>query len=182
MKTIADLDDFTIFTEIAKIGTLKIFDYVSAENCDLYYKNAYTEKPIAPIMDRLTQSQIATIIYGFFHEKWDTLVDYILKANETVLNNGEKETKTQTTTGDETDHSETENTVSAYNTDDYSNNDKSVTDRTNKTTGGLDYTIIRENNNLLEKSIDYLKTEFIYDTVFSDVSSIITLSIFDSAN
>lgn len=182
MNTIADLETFNIFSEISKIKSLKVFTYMSADTMDLYYKNAKSKKPTAPILDKLTQAEIAKILVGLYAEKWDTVVDYILKANETIITNGEKETKTQTTTGKETTNSITENEVSAYNVDEYSNNDKSTTTGTTDNEGGLNYTIIKENSNYMEKALNYLKTNFIYDTVFSDVDTIITLSIFDSDN
>lgn len=182
MSTIAELETFTIFSEMAKIKALKVFEYMDSDTMNLYYKNAKSEKIQAPILSKLTQTEIAKILIGLFAEKWDTTVNYILKANETLITNGEKETKTQTTKGNTTGTNTTINTVTAYDSDEFSNNDKSENNSNEDTTGNLDYTIIRENNNYLEKAINYLKTNFIYDTVFSDVDTIITLSIFDSDN
>lgn len=180
MKKISDITEFNLFQEISKLGDVKIFSYVDAETMDLFYKSAYSERITAPIIDKMTIPEIAKIIYGFYANKWNTLIDYVLKANEVAVNLGSTETKQETKTGENNNNSTTTNTVSAYNTEDFSNNDKSENVSTGGNSENNQYTIVRTNNNSLTKNINYLKNVFIYDTVFSDVNNIIVLSIMDT--
>lgn len=184
MTKIKDIENFNLFQEISSGNFLDIFDVVSAENMDFYYLAMYGERYTSNLFNKYEISKVAEIISQLYNDKWNNIYNYI-KNSVPILNTyGNKTSEVTTNTGAENTERTLENKISAYNASDYSENTKDVensnltfTDR--KTTKETTYTDIK--NIDLNNIVDYLKTNYIYDTIFTDVNNIITLSIFDSS-
>lgn len=184
-KKVKELESFNLFQTLHNNGVdLGIFDFISPEKLDLYYVNMYGERFLSNIFINNTISDVAEIINGFYTTKWNSLLAYITSKNSALTGNNpysEKLMETIIDTGEvETDRTNT-NTVSAYNDNDFVNNDK---DTTHETTGYNDLTKTRTqyieklSPETLNNVVLFLTNNFVYDTMFTDVNNIITLCIF----
>ena len=183
MRTkVKELENFTLFQTMKKNGIdLGIFDFVSPEKLDLYYTNMYGERFLSNIFINNTIEDVAEIINGFFTTKWNSLQAFILSKTTGLEQYSEKLTETIVDTGGiETNRINT-NSVSAYNDENFVNNDK---DAENTTTNYDDLTktrtqyIDRLSPEVLNNVVLFLTNNFVYDTIFTDVNEIITLKIF----
>lgn len=184
MTKIKDIENFNLFQEISSVNFLDIFDVVTAENMDFYYLAMYGERYTSNLFNKYEISKVAEIISQLYNDKWNNIYNYIKNSIPILNTYGNKTSEVTTNTGAENTERTLENKISAYNASDYSENTKDIensnltfTDR--KTTKETTYTDIK--NIDLNNIVDYLKTNYIYDTIFTDVNNIITLSIFDSS-
>lgn len=184
-KKVKELESFNLFQTLHNNGVdLGIFDFISPEKLDLYYVNMYGERFLSNIFLNNTISDVAEIINGFYTTKWNSLLAYITSKNSALTGNNpysEKLLETIVDTGEvETDRTNT-NTVSAYNDNDFVNNDKDIT---HETTGYNDLTKTRTqyieklSPETLNNVVLFLTNNFVYDNMFTDVNNIITLCIF----
>lgn len=179
---VKELENFNLFQTLKNSGVdLGIFDFISPDKMDLFYKSFYGERFLSKIYTDNTIENVAEIINGFFTTKWNSLLSYIVSKNENLAEYSEKLIETTVDTGDiNTDRNST-NSVSAYNDENFVNNDKDV-DHTTTTYDNLTKTrtqcIERLNPNDLNVIVNYLTNNFVYDTIFNDINNIITLQIF----
>lgn len=181
-KKVKELESFTLFQTMKNKGVdLGIFDYISPEKLDMYYSNMFGERFLSNVYLNNTIEDVAEIINGFFTTKWNSLLAFIVSKNEGLKTYSEKLIETTIDTGGvDTDRNST-NSVSAYNDENFVNNDKDVDHTTtiyNDLTKTRTQYIERLNPNELNVVVNYLTNNFIYDTIFNDINKIITLQIF----
>lgn len=181
-KKVKELESFTLFQTLKNSGVdLGIFDFISPEKLDMYYSNMFGERFLSNIFINNTISDVAEIINGFYTTKWNSLQAFILSKTTGLETYSEKLTETVVDTGEvETDRTNT-NTVSAYNDENFVNNDKDTENtktQYNELTKTRTQYIDKLNPNELNNVVLFLKNDFVYDTIFTDVNEIITLKIF----
>lgn len=178
---IKDIENFNLFQEIEKQGDLGIFDFIKPVVLDIFYRTMFGERYTGNVWNSNTVENVANIIYGFYGTKWNSLLAYITNSIPVLENYGETLTETITDTGNVvTDHENT-NSVTGFNSEDFVNDNKDVS---KDTTTYNDKKQVREqiikklDYATSENIIRYLQSNFVYDTMFSDINNIITLSIF----
>ena len=196
------VDDKGIFYYINQIKPLPFTDIIPVRSLDLGFQMLHGEKILSPfVKDRLggeinenTMIDLAEIIVSMFGSKWDKMIS--LYENELNLDTYKMTTTEQIDeTGDysntRTDESssERENLVSAFDTENLSNEGKEIT------TGTTNYTDTGNRSNLknitkevkgninnrlddLIKVTDILKSNLINDIIYLDVVRLIGLSIY----
>lgn len=159
---------------------LKLFTYCDADTLDTFYNAMYSERTLAPIIDKMTPQTIGNTINSLFHMKWDNLIDGYVSAIERLLTFGTKETVTENTGSEGNSTDTTTNTVSAYNDDEFTNDNKSEEKTTNKSDVKRTRTTDRSSARNVNIIWNYLlRTNVIYN-IIDDVNSVITLSIYES--
>lgn len=180
---VKDLENFTLFKTMKNNGVdLGIFDFISPEKLDMYYTNMFGERFLSTIFINNTISEVAEIIKGLYATKWNSLLAFIASKNEGLKTYSEKLTETNVDTGNvETNHTNT-NGVSAYNDEDFVNNDRDIENtktQYNELTKTRTQYVDKLNPNDLNNVVTFLTNNFVYDTIFDDINNIITLKIFD---
>ena len=146
---------------------LKLFTYCDADTLDTFYNAMYSERTLAPIVDKMTPETIGNTINSLFHI-------------EKLLTFGTKETVTENTGSEGNSTDTTTNTVSAYNDDEFTNDNKSEETTTNKSDVNRTRTTNRSSARNVNIIWNYLlRTNVIYN-IIDDVNSVITLSIYES--
>lgn len=178
MNKVKDLS-LTLFQEIANVKELKVFDYISPVLMDTLYNNSFSEKFVSKLVTENTKEDVAKIIVGLYGEKWDSILSYVINVRESANYIGGKTTTTHKNTQTLNTQNETTNTISAYNTEDFTNNDKDTTSNTGTVTDESETTITTKDvKNVSRETFNYLQSNYLFDTIFLDVNSICTLSIF----
>lgn len=196
------VDDKGIFYYINEIEPLPFTELIPVVNLDLGFQMLHGEKILSPfIKERFggdikesTMIDLAKVIVSMFGSKWETIIS--LYENELNLNTYKMTTTEQIDeTGENSNlrtdvsSSERENLVSAFDTENLSNEGKeintgnsNITDTGNRTnlknitkevTGNI-------NNRLhdLTKVVDILNNNLINDIIYTDVSRLVSLSIY----
>ena len=196
------VDDKGIFYYINQIKPLPFTEIIPVRSLDLGFQMLHGEKILSPfVKDRLggeinenSMIDLAEIIVSMFGSKWDKMIS--LYENELNLDTYKMTTTEQIDeTGDysntRTDESssERENLVSAFDTENLSNEGKEIT------TGTTNYTDTGNRSNLknitkevkgninnrlddLIKVTDILKNNLINDIIYIDVVQLVGLSIY----
>lgn len=181
MKHLIDYN-LSVFGELEKINPdLKLFSVWTGENLDAYYNIMYGVRVASPILENMTSSQIAQYINSLYANKWDTLLDYTAALYSTLVGGGSSYTETRTTNDASTIKTTNTNNVSAYNDDDFSPNEQEITNTENggSITEQIEHIDKSLSNIDYDKYTQYLMTNYIYDTVFSDINNICTLKIME---
>lgn len=172
-----------LFVEIHKINPdLKIFSVVTPELLDSAYLFKFSSRICTPVVLSTTIDNIAGIVNAMFAQKWDTLFDSVKAVNSSVVNAGEHTTETTNSTNTPDVTTEITGQVSPYDSAEFANNDKTTTTNKGTTTTHTDreYTRTTPNANTTNNIFQYLKNNPLYDTMFTDVNSVLTLNIFES--
>lgn len=196
------VDDKGIFYYINQIKPLPFTEIISVRSLDLGFQMLHGEKILSPfVKDRLggeinenIMIDLAEIIVSMFGSKWDTMI--LLYENELNLDTYKMTTTEQIDErGDysnirtDKSSSERENLVSAFNSEDFSNEGKEINiEDTNITDTGSRSNLknvtkeVKGNiNNRLDdftKIVNILKTNVINDIIYLDVIRLIGLSIY----
>ena len=186
MKKMSDVrtvyDKFSengLFAALNKVAPLPFG--ITPSTCDILYNNRYGSRLLARFGRDNDVSTIATVLQEMFYEKWTNAWNSYQSYADMIL--GDKETTQEqvvddnVNTGTNTDT----NTVSAYNDENFVNDDKKSTEIHNKTDNKRtrDKTVRKTNINTVEKVSKLLQNDFLYDTIFIDVNTVLTLEIFD---
>lgn len=195
------VDDKGIFHYINEIKPFPFTELISVKSLDLGFQMMHGEKILSPfVIDRLggeinenTMKDLAKIIVSMFGDKWDKIISLYekeLDLNSYKITTTEQVDESGTYTNERTDKSslQRENLVSAFDTEDYSNEGKEIT------TGTTNYTDKENKNNLKDvtknvrgsvnklddftKIVNILKTNLINDIIYLDVIRLIGLSIY----
>lgn len=170
-----------LFSTMQSKGLLPIeFDDLSGEQMDVLYNNLHGVRKLARIGRDLSVDDLAELIGNMFYKKWtENLEYYALKAN---LLQGDKETVTEQIVDDNemVDERTTTNSVSAYNDDNFVNNDKDDSTNTINTDNERNRTLTRRMLRVSDaKSLqELLQNNFLCDIIFVDVNTVLTLKIF----
>lgn len=181
-KKVKELESFTLFQTMKNNGVdLGVFDFISPEKLDMYYSNMFGERFLSNIYLNNTIEDVSEIINGFFTTKWNSLQAFILSKTTGLETYSEKLTETIVDTGDIITDRESTNKVSAYNDENFVNNDNDVENSKthyNDLTKTRTQYIDRLSPETLNNVVLFLTNNFVYDTIFTDVNEIITLKIF----
>lgn len=172
-----------LFAKIQEINPdLKIFSVVTPEFLDSAYMLKFSSRICTPVVLSTSIDNIAGIVNAMFAQKWDTLFDTVKAVNASVVNAGEHITEKTDSTNTPDVTTEITGQVSPYDSGDFANNDKTTTTNTGTTTihTDRDYTRTTPNTNTTNNIFQYLKNNPLYDTMFVDVNSVLTLNIFES--
>ena len=180
VKTVYDkFSENGLFAALNKVAPLPFG--ITPSTCDILYNNRYGSRLLARFGRDNDVSTIATVLQEMFYEKWTNAWNSYQSYADMIL--GDKETTQEqvvddnVNTGTNTDT----NTVSAYNDENFVNDDKKSTEIHNKTDNKRtrDKTVRKTNINTVEKVSKLLQNDFLYDTIFIDVNTVLTLDIFD---
>lgn len=168
-----------IFTELKSINSsLKLFEYVDSDNLDTFYNAMYSERTLSSYAENHTDSEIATLVNVYYKTKWDNLIDGYVTTIEQLLNYGTSETNERKRELGRTSTDTTINTVSAFNNEDFTNNDKSDSTGTNDENETITVTTNRKSARNVNIIWNYLLRTNVISDIIEDVNSIVTLSIF----
>lgn len=180
VKTVYDkFSENGLFAALNKVAPLP-FD-ITPSTCDILYNNMYGSRLLARFGRDNDVSTIATVLQEMFYEKWANAWNSYQSYADMIL--GDKET-TQEQVVDDNQNTGTNtdtNTVSAYNDENFVNDDKKSTEIHNKIDNKRtrDKTVRKTNINTVAKVSELLQKDFLYDTIFIDVNTVLTLNIFD---
>lgn len=185
-------ETFTEKNLFQKMNDEKTFvwaDYFKPAKMDDLFFKLYGKHAVADSFTSDTVENIASDLAEFFVDRWNHIFNFMY--DDKLLSLGYSETITETTVDDgtntENETNDTVNKVSAYNESDFQN-DKSEnvtreTQGTNKNNRTRTYTRQGFNENFADarlKFVSMLQNDFIYDIIFKEVKSIITIPIYDS--
>lgn len=157
-----------------------IFNFVDSKLLDKYYINMYGNREVTEIVENLEITELATILNNKFMHKWNSIILNYLDSENLLTNY--KETITElSTTNITTDNTRTDtNKVSAYNDEDFVNNDENTTVENIVTDNEGNKEIIRtkiKEVDFYDKVNRYLTDFDIYNIMIIDVNSVLTLNI-----
>jgi len=157
-----------------------IFNFVDSKLLDKYYINMYGNREVAEIVENLELNELATILNNKFMHKWNNIILNYLDSENLLTNY--KETITELTTNNmTTDNTRTDTSkVSAYNDEDFVNNDENTTVENIVTGNEGNKEIIRtkiKDVDFYNKVNEYLTEVDIYDIMTMDINSVVTLNI-----
>lgn len=180
VKTVYDkFSQNGLFAALNKVAPLPF--NITPSTCDILYNNRYGSRLLARFGRDNDVSTIATVLQEMFYEKWtnewnnyQAYADMILGDKETTE---EKVTDNNENNGTNTDT----NKVSAYNDENFVNDDEKSTRIHNeiKNNRTRNKTVTKTNIDTVEKVSKLLQNDFLYDTIFIDVNTALTLDIFD---
>lgn len=179
-KTVYDkFSENGLFVAMNAVRTLP-FDITPA-NADILYNNQYGSKLLSRFGRNNTISTIANILVEMFYEKWTNAWNNYQSYADMML--GEKEvTHEEVVDDNENTGTNTDtNTVSAYNDEDFVNDNKKSNEIHNEIDNERtrDKTVRKATIDTVEKVSKLLQKDFLYDNIFIDVNSVLTLDIFD---
>lgn len=179
MIKIKNKKDLAIFTALEKIAPdLKLFTLENGFNLDLFFNSMYSERTLTS--SERTNEQYAELCKSLFAKKWDSAFNLFDSANLAISNLGITDIKTETTSETIKDNTSNVNQVSAFNVDDFTNDNQS-----NNTYNRIrDETKTTDNKNMeisnFSVSWEYLQKNYIQDIIFEDIISHITLRVYES--
>lgn len=187
MRVAEKFTDVNLFSEIAKRHTFLWYNCLSYEHMNVLYLNKHGDRTLSKTGRNLTVSDLGIILSDMFSEKWNGIYQTCLEKFPVLANYVEKVTETTTENGNSTNDT-TETTVekvSAYNDDDFVNDEQSSNTNNMKMTNEntiektVEKTVTENEIKMRENAIKYLQNYLIYDIIFSDINSVITLNIFE---
>ena len=168
-----------LFAALNKVAPLPFG--ITPSTCDILYNNRYGSRLLARFGRDNDVSTIATVLQEMFYEKWTNAWNSYQSYADMIL--GDKETTSENVVDDNvnTGTNTDTNTVSAYNDENFVNDDKKSTEIHNeiKNNRTRNKTVTKTNINTVEKVSKLLQNDFLYDTIFIDVNTVLTLDIFD---
>lgn len=187
-----------IFQYMNDITSLPWDEYFKASELDALYTNFRGRKLCSSyIMGELetgvayedVMKECAMVISSAYMAKWKRLFDVAMVSNPDIKTGSEYYETIEETILDEGNSqrnytSEVTGKVSAYNSDDFVNDDNETTTDTDTTNNDNNrtrtYTKQGSQNILknIEYTYNYLKENYIYDIIFKDVDSIMTIGIY----
>ena len=157
-----------------------IFNFVDSELLDKYYINMYGNRTLSNMATNLTVEELADILNNMFSSKWNNIILNYLDS-ENLLTNYKETIEELSTSNITTDNTRTDtNKVSAYNDEDFVNNDENTTVENIVTGNEGNKEIIRtkiKEVDFYDKVIRYLTDFNIYNIMTIDVNSVVTLNI-----
>ena len=157
-----------------------IFNFVDSKLLDKYYINMYGNREVTEIVENLELNELASILNNQFMHKWNNIILNYLDSENLLTNY--KETITELTTNNmTTDNTRTDtNKVSAYNDEDFVNNDENTAVENIVTENEGNKETIRtkiKEVDFYDKVNKYLKNFDIYSIMIIDVNKVVTLNI-----
>lgn len=201
------LPDVNIFTAISNIKAFPWADVISPAQMDVTYKQLYGGKRISKFTERILNGNsvlsddnlnaIANVLYNMYYDKWSlayTLYEAQLKSANAGYTETSKETITKDFTNTDTGTVNNDNTntdkISAFDTGDFENKSQTSINGTDTrdlqtTQAGTQTTEYEKNgfsisyNNYLEKAYSLLQKNLLYDIIFVDANSVLSIHNYD---
>ena len=157
-----------------------IFNFVDSKLLDKYYINMFGNREVTEIVENLEITELANILNKKFMHKWNNIILNYLDSENLLTNY--KETITELSTSNITiGNTRTDtNKVSAYNDDDFVNNDVNISVENAVTGNEGNKEIIRtkiKEVDFYDKVNRYLTNFDIYNIMTTDINSVVTLNI-----
>lgn len=157
-----------------------IFNFVDSKLLDKYYINMYGNREVTEIVENLELNELANILNNQFMHKWNNIILHYLDS-ENLLTNYKRTITELTTNNMTTDNTRTDtNKVSAYNDEDFVNNDENTVVENMVTENEGNKETIRtkiKEVDFYDKVNKYLKDFDIYSIMIIDINNIVTLNI-----
>lgn len=168
-QTTSLFEELSLLTQYSSYKTL--LDDVNVSN--LTFSFLYGEYDVITKLKTTNTSEVATILYSLYNDKWDKL--YNLKTQE-IMNNGVQTVKT--VTGDHSQKTErnqntnNNNSVSAFNSDDYVPNSEDSNNLNDNTTTDNKNNRTEETKSLwaVQEAIRNFNEDFLRNVIFKDIS------------
>lgn len=168
-QTTSLFEELSLLTQYSSYKTL--LDDVNVSN--LTFSFLYGDYDVITKLKTTNTSEVATIIYSLYNDKWDKL--YNLKTQE-IMNNGVQTVKT--VTGDHSQKTErnqntnNNNNVSAFNSDDYVSNSEDINNINDNTTTDNKNNRTEETKSLwaVQEAIRNFNEDFLRNVIFKDIS------------
>lgn len=157
-----------------------IFNFVDSKLLDKYYINMYGNREVTEIVENLEITELAEILNNQFMNKWNNIILNYLDSENLLTNY--KETITELSTNNiTTDNTRTDtNKVSAYNDEDFVNNDENLAVENIVTDNEGNRETIRtkiKEVDFYDKINKYLTDFNIYNIMIIDINRVVTLNI-----
>jgi hypothetical protein len=157
-----------------------IFNFVDSDLLDKYYINMYGNRTLSNMASNLPVEELADILNNMFSSKWNNIILNYLDSENLLTNY--KEIITELTTNNlTTGNTRTDtNKVSAYNDDDFVNNDENTTIENIVTDNEGNKEIIKtkiKEVDFYDRVNKYLTNFNIYNIMTIDINSVVTLNI-----
>lgn len=185
MKIAEKFPDETMFTIIN--NSLDWDIKLPAKNLYLLYISKYGFRELSSVFDNTDIELIMSSITDMYKDKWNSLHSKLLKdllpdgGNE-VENFTEKITENNTTTTSDNENTTTK--VSAYNADDFANDESNTSIKDGNTiqdnTKAHEYTKTKSNNSSIKLVGEYfnlLSKNNICDIIFADINNVISTRV-----
>ena len=175
--------NLNIFQAIHTVNpNLKIFSQVEATVIDSAYIVKFGGRTCTKCAESMDAEALAQILNGVYGKKWDALFDSIAAIDASLSVQGETISEHITETEKPNTTTTTTNEVSPYNSDDFSNNDKSTatTNGTITNEKTREYSRVYPDTEFSRYTFEYLTNTPLFDIIFSDANSILTLNIYES--
>lgn len=157
-----------------------IFNFVDSDLLDKYYINMYGNRTLSNMATNLSVEELADILNDMFSSKWNNIILNYLDS-ENLLTNYKEVITELTTNSITTDNTKTDtNKVSAYNDEDFVNNNENTTVENIVTDNEGNKEIIRTKIKEVDfyvKVNEYLTNFNIYNIMAIDINSVVTLNI-----
>lgn len=169
-----------IFSAIKTVNPeLKLFNYIDTTVMDEYYNGMYSECTLSPLAEKSTVETLARLLNGFYHIKWDNLIDGYTKGIENILTFGTTNNYTETRKNTGENNNTQVNDVVAFDSDDYKNDTKSETTNTSTEDETITHTTEQKNARNVSLVFNFLLRNNVISNIINDVNSILTLSIYE---
>ena len=171
--------DLQIFTELKnthpELLFTKNFDTTIIDNM---FINTHLENTLTTLAENSSATDLANMLYVMYGNKWDALYNAYEKAYEIIpeFANSEKTTETKKETGESANNRI--NSVSAYNADDFSNDNKQDNTGTHNINNDNEKTVEKTNGYNVISTFQFLQTTELCSIIFNDVASILFLHIY----
>ena len=158
-----------------------IFNFVNSELLDKFYVAMYGNRQVTALVKTNTLEDVSKVVADRYLKKWNNVVTSYLDSINLTKDYKEVITETVDNTGLTQSNRTNVNKVSAYNTDDFINNDEDTTEENinieGTTTKESTRTRIKDSY-FYDGVMTYLTAFDIYDIMVTDINSMLTINIF----
>lgn len=169
-----------LFSELKTVNPdSEIVKYFDTDILDKWFNNNHTRNKISPAFETMSNSEIATLINSIYGKKWDNLINGYINAENAIVKLGDSEVRTENLHGTSKNNGDSTHKVSAFNDDEFSNNDKTENSGNGETTGDNKITIERTNNNTVVNTFEFLQNVDLYDSINTDICNVLFLQIYE---
>lgn len=187
MKVVDKFTDENLFEEIVKLHPFMMYNFLSAETLNALYLNKHGERTLSKTGVNMSVPDIAKVIVSMYGDKWDLICSDTMRDFPVLENYVETVTEKTNENGNSTNDTTETNTgkVSAYNDDDFVNDEQNTNTNTMKSTNEniiaktVEKKVVENATKNLENAINYLQNNVIYIIMYKDINDVITLNIFD---
>lgn len=164
--------NFTVFSELEKLDTCNLFSIISGNEVDTTYLALFSNRKLTEFSTVKSCEDIAKLLNNMYVNKWNDIIN----ADNIIRENLSKGNITKTTKTPISYEGTTIDSLANLSSETFNNSNKTVYSyKVNN-----DEINISESMNIINMRnfFSYLKNNILYDIVFTDTNSCITLNIF----